>query len=626
MPCHRPRATATTIDPDDDGHRYGWGENIGWVNMWGDGGNGVAVRSDPLLHGLQGYAWLENAGWVNFGGGSPAMPPFYSNASADDCGVNLDTPTGTLSGFAWCENIGWINFEPGQLHGEMVRIDPLTGLFSGRAWGENVGWISFTGVGVADVAKTLPGFAQWRDDEFTTGAVVPPGGDGWTSFGFNTPGFAWPDYDSGQGAYRCWVKADPARFRISGLITNPPDWVPYNQIGPDRVVRAKYYIFAGGMPNPSDMNQVPNLRLRLANRYAVDSLLEVFHHDPGDPANAALAAELRPSVVATSPSLYRVDFKPVAVPYLASNGGFEGVQRGFEAYAIHPTDSGYIALTESVIGTYPASLISTSTSAWKIYATDPGGPGDLGIYAVPQSVELSLANLYFPPGSPEGTFASAETTGPIPTYFEGATGVMLDAAVVPTDRIGVGTRNFNPDRGTSDYAARVRVDEGVQYVIRFHATSTQSTNRQSQVRLRARSIKFAWSQKFEVGGAWATDGGKTYPLNQNNSIAQQALPGGGSENPDRMTGGEPGGWYTMILHSPMSREIRPEFPSDTILQVRMPNITAQPGPGAADASRRDVMLGLDLVDTLSAGAGRFLEHGNVNIDRIEVRSYSLVAD
>jgi hypothetical protein len=144
---------ATNIDPHAGGHRYGWTENGGWLNAYGDGAlSGLTVRSDASLHGLHGFAWLENIGWVNFGEGLAGVPPFYSNTSASDFGVNLNTTTGALSGYAWGENVGWINFDPGA--GNVV-IDKNNGIFSGKAWGENIGWVSFDGLG-ASTAQTDP--------------------------------------------------------------------------------------------------------------------------------------------------------------------------------------------------------------------------------------------------------------------------------------------------------------------------------------------------------------------------------------------------------------------------------------------------------------------------------------
>ena len=473
-----------------------------------------------------------------------------------------------------------------------------------------------------------PAFRVARDDGFSTGAVSDGTVAGWIRFGMNSDSLGWPSYFQDGHSYLAVVKADAsgAHFRNTGVVASQADWLPYALVGNDRYVRAKFMMYAGGQSNPADQNQVPNFRLRLSNRFAVNSMLEVFNHEPGDSAETrAMYAELRPSTVAGSPSVYRVDMDPVDVPYLVSNSGFEGVQRGFEAYAIHPTDQGYVAMTESVIGTYPLALTPPTAPAAKVYAPDSAGAGDLAVYAVPATAELTLTKLI--PSAEEGGFAAEDaTTAGLPTHAAGPRGVTLDTMAVATDRIGVATRNFNPDRGTNDFAHHVRVAEGKQYVVRFHLTSTQQVNRQAQIRLRGRSVKFGWSQKFELGGAWGTGGGATYPLNQNNSIAQQALPGVGCENPDRSPTDEPGGWYTMIMHTPLSADIRPEFAAGTPLAARMPGITAQPGPGVNAASRRDLLFGMDLVDTLSAGAGRFLEQGNVTLDRIDVRVFDLVPD
>ena len=242
---------------------------------------------------------------------------------------------------------------------------------------------------------------------------------------------------------------------------------------------------------------------------------------------------------------------------------------------------------------------------------------------VPEA-ELSLTKLI--PSEEEGGFAEPDTSGTQPTYQEGTWGITLDATAIEADRIGVATRNFNPDRATNDLPGRVRVAEGRQYAARFHLTSTQSTNRQAQIRLRARSAKFGWSQKFEIGGAWGTDADKTYPLNANNAIAQQSLPGAGCANPDTSGTETAGGWYTLMMNTPMSADIRPEFPAGTPLAERMPILCAQPGPGVNESSLRDLMLGMDLVDSLSAGLGAPLEQGSVTLDRIEVRVYDVVPD
>ena len=128
-----------TIDPDNDGHKYAWGENTGWKNFNPDSGPGVTVSSSSVT----GYAWAENIGWINM---SPATGGVFHDGD------------GLLYGWAWGENVGWISFscentdtcfdgQQGVDYG--VSIDFATGIFSGYAWGENIGWINFEHVHAA---------------------------------------------------------------------------------------------------------------------------------------------------------------------------------------------------------------------------------------------------------------------------------------------------------------------------------------------------------------------------------------------------------------------------------------------------------------------------------------------
>lgn len=117
-------AFAENIDPFNQGLKYAYGENVGWINFKPTQGPGVTVTSSTVT----GYAWGENIGWINL---NPAT------------GGVLNDGTGKLTGYAWGENVGWINFAPA---GAGVFIDNH-GLFFGKAWGENVGWISFNSTG-----------------------------------------------------------------------------------------------------------------------------------------------------------------------------------------------------------------------------------------------------------------------------------------------------------------------------------------------------------------------------------------------------------------------------------------------------------------------------------------------
>jgi hypothetical protein len=114
-------AFAQNIDPYNDGSKYAYGENVGWMNFK-PATSGVSVHDRKV----SGYVWQENIGWINL---SPASYGGVTYDASWKCG-----------GYAWGENVGWINFNPAS--GGGVRIDSA-GNFSGWAWGENIGWIHF---------------------------------------------------------------------------------------------------------------------------------------------------------------------------------------------------------------------------------------------------------------------------------------------------------------------------------------------------------------------------------------------------------------------------------------------------------------------------------------------------
>jgi hypothetical protein len=163
------------------------------------------------------------------------------------------------------------------------------------------------------------------------------------------------------------------------------------------------------------------------------------------------------------------------------------------------------------------------------------------------------------------------------------------------------------------------VEENRIYAIRFHATSNLPSTNQAQIRFRARTAKFAWSQKLELGGAWAIG---TNSAGGNAAIAQQALPGVGSLNPVQRTPGSNGGWYTMVMHSPLNREIRGDFPNRPPLTTSMPNLATQDAPGQNNGRpRRDINLGIDILDSISfGGPNQALEQGQVLLDQVEIHS------
>lgn len=200
----------------------------------------------------------------------------------------------------------------------------------------------------------------------------------------NTPGFAHSDYDAPSMSYRNQVTSDTAnpnpRYRVAGIVGNLDEWLSNSFIGPDNYVRGKFYVYTGGQVDPAASNQVPGMRVRIANRFSVCTQLEVFSSVGVDPTNEPTYAELIPSRDPAKPSVYRLDFDPVEVPYIMSNNT-EGVLRGFEAYALEPQMNGYIALTESVIGVYPLSLASNGAAPLKIYQTSGVDAGDLQLFS-----------------------------------------------------------------------------------------------------------------------------------------------------------------------------------------------------------------------------------------------------
>ena len=140
----------SNIDPSNEDKQFAWSETGAWINLEGDGANGVIVTPNYLA----GFAWWQDFGWVNFGDGPPENDLHYSNATAEDFGVNNDG-SGGLSGYAWSECCGWINFNTLAQGGSQVRISILTGEFSGYAWCEATGWIGFEGF-PTHVARTAP--------------------------------------------------------------------------------------------------------------------------------------------------------------------------------------------------------------------------------------------------------------------------------------------------------------------------------------------------------------------------------------------------------------------------------------------------------------------------------------
>jgi len=136
----------TTIDPVNS---YAYGANVGWLNAYADGTNGVKVTD----YALSGFIYAANIGWISLGSGAPANGIRYQNLSAGDFGVNNDG-FGHLRGYAWSANVGWLNFE--NLGAPSINLK--NGKFSGYVWSANCGWISLSNaVAYVQTDHILPG-------------------------------------------------------------------------------------------------------------------------------------------------------------------------------------------------------------------------------------------------------------------------------------------------------------------------------------------------------------------------------------------------------------------------------------------------------------------------------------
>jgi uncharacterized lipoprotein YddW (UPF0748 family) len=404
------------------------------------------------------------------------------------------------------------------------------------------------------------------------------GPEGWSLVGVPDAN-VWGDHDPATEALRLTARAATSP-RILGW-QSPR--LPISE-DPATIYRFKAFVYRTGQSDLSDQRQVPNLRLRCAVRYSINSMLELFFHNAADPASDPDMLANLPSTDPANPTIYRVDLDLVDIPYLhPSLHPEEGVQAMFEMYALEPQENGSIALTEAVLLAMPAPS-EAELRPLKTYKTTSRDAGDF------KNPTILRSTLY---GS-----------NPLPlVYARTPLGLVLDTTRCSHQDIGIAVAEISAG---NDLTKRVRVEPGKTYRLRWHVTSPRATNLQAQLRLRARTLRFAWSQKFELGGAWPTP---TLPAQ---TIAQQALPGVGTLNPDKRGDEIPslrdGGWYTMYFHAP---NVVP---------------ATQPPPGSASSSRRDLKCGIDVIDTISCGPGAALEGGLYILDAIEIADFDMLPD
>jgi hypothetical protein len=433
-------------------------------------------------------------------------------------------------------------------------------------------------------------------------------------------------YDAGNTALLANTVADPgSNWATFGWITNGSNGsqsLNYAAIGTGKVVRAKFMMYASGQTGVAS-NQVPSLRMRVAHRFAITANLIVVSHDGivGD----TLDADIQPNKTPGTPSIYKVDLDPPDTPRLVTNAANEAYLRAFELYDNGPAVNGSLAMTESQIGHYPASAVadqgpslSPVTAATGLIKSWVGGAngGDFGNGS--QTVAGISSNNNWTGQVLKFNGTNADTGGGQAAVASNANGIGMNTLSVESDRLGIVA--YDMFGGTDEYPRTVttrqnaaRVEPGKLYKVKFHITATKNANTQCLMRLRAKTLAFDWTHTLEVNGAAV--GGNSL------AIVQEFAPGVGNQIPaaDRIGGDTTGGWYNVIMTTPMDPEVK----------ASQPALNAQEGPGSAVGTptsnatyRRDIQLGVDLIDDFG-GTGA-TESGQIQLDRAQIHKLNAV--
>lgn len=460
-----------------------------------------------------------------------------------------------------------------------------------------------------------------KDDTFDTTTTWEYSGDGRRG-----PGGMEHDYDLASQALRVRVYSAnydtttgaAKRTRIGGwYTTQQPDWLPYSAIGSMNYVRAKFYVYATGQGIPTQRNQIPVVQFRVSNRFAMTSNLEITPHNNTltEPGLQDLLGELAPTTDSLHPSVYRVDYDPPEVQYLIDNSATEGIWRSFSAFCTDAQDNGFICLTESSIGIYPALALENTTAALrKVYTASDGDLARFAGYS-------SRFNVQFAPDTPEGGLPSiVDMTGASGARIDivaNSSGVTFDTLAMNPDWVGVAQHYLHETRGgVLPLSSVPRVQPGKLYKMRFHVTGQQVTNMQCPIWLYAHTLAFGYGVKLEMGGAYCVNS----PTDPTNIMAWAIMPGINTQVTN--------GWYDLLMNTPMDPEIRAEFTGGESLSQRMPLISAEPGPGANLDSKCNLGTGIFVLDTLNAAVPNAYanEAGNFTVDQVEVYEFDQVPD
>lgn len=435
--------------------------------------------------------------------------------------------------------------------------------------------------------------------------------------------------------------------RVYGWANN--SLISYDDVGADKYVRGKFYISTSN-PWSAPVNAVPGFRLRVSNEDAVGAAAHFEYpqtalasppHEPRYASAEAPDAEdragryFRPSGDSSTPSLYRVDFDPLDVPAAAGSN----IGALFESYAYSDNANGVLTLHEVVLGTYDALDDSEGTLVFE-YDTRTGLSGGIGgaktlsggQFNAEANFESGRRQRLYVPGEPQDA-----TEGPwaIIDDWSGPSGAGLIATTRGTrvDRFAMGLLNV---QATAN-ADRLRVTPGKLYKANFHAQGilpVTSENPgevlQGNMRFRFQTAGNTLSYLYELLSPAGLDlSGKV------KDIAVEAIPSRQSANPnfdstyavDPVLGAK-GGWYTLLVPSPLDAD-----------GIRVDNgnfgvFGDEPGTGSNDNSLRDVTVGLDLIQApthLVIDGGTYLHfsnpnHSEVGVQAIHIYEYPSIDD
>jgi hypothetical protein len=291
-------------------------------------------------------------------------------------------------------------------------------------------------------------------------------------------------------------------------------------------------------------------------------------------------------------------------------------------------------LTECVVGTYPA-LTDAEGVEMITYTRGAANAGQT------RGAGGFNASNNFEAGRRQELYIS--TNGPFPTVTDDANGFMCDSVNVPDNRFGIYVADFTMTAAT----AKPRVSPNKLYRARYHTTSHVATGQptnnnldmQSYLRWRLQTAGAVFNTRLEILGARRSDAaaaveGPASVLEVN--LCKQASPGAGSQNPDFdptiVTPTQDGGWYTVMMNTPLDGDIRGETPGT--IAAKMPNLSAEPGPGVNVAdSYKNISVGYDIIKLPTTLAVPFTfafctnpQNANMRVEKMRLTEHDQIDD